>query len=169
MAHENAGDELQERLAELRQRMLGEQMALLERLKQEFGQPLADAVERHYGARARTGYGNKAAALPRRDIDALLKILFEPARPLGIEYVVNEREDGVELCVTKCPWHENVKAAREFAGDAGEFEWGYRMFCCTDPYIVEGFNPDWRFSRTKTLMQGHDCCNHYYHFERGPK
>lgn len=166
MGQRSVDEILKQKMVEAQHRALGEQMELLEKLKQEFGQPLVEAVERHYGMRAKTRYAEKAAGLPERDIDTLIKILFEPAKAAGIEYVVNEREDGVEFCVTRCPWHENVKAVQEFARDADALSWGYRMFCCTDPYITEGFNPDWTFSRTKTLMQGHDCCTHYYHFER---
>ncbi|MFW9789019.1 MAG: L-2-amino-thiazoline-4-carboxylic acid hydrolase, partial [Candidatus Thorarchaeota archaeon] len=35
-------------------------------------------------------------------------------------------------------------------------------FCNEDEHIVAGFNPSIKFSRTKTLMEGHDCCDHCY-------
>ncbi|TFH07921.1 MAG: hypothetical protein E4H14_07485 [Candidatus Thorarchaeota archaeon] len=41
-------------------------------------------------------------------------------------------------------------------------DWGYSLYCVDDEYMVMGFNPKMEFTRSKTLMEGHDCCNHCY-------
>ncbi len=43
---------------------------------------------------------------------------------------------------------------------------GYAAVCHADFALPEGFNPKIRLVRTKTLMKGHDCCNHRYVWER---
>jgi hypothetical protein len=57
--------------------------------------------------------------------------------------------------VTKCIW------ARTFL-DAGLGDVGYAHICHGDYAGVRGFNPALEMVRDKTLMQGHDCCNHRY-------
>jgi hypothetical protein len=42
-------------------------------------------------------------------------------------------------------------------------EIGYMMCCEGDEATAQAFNPEFRFSRSKTLMQGDDCCDHAYH------
>jgi len=44
--------------------------------------------------------------------------------------------------------------------DAAEI--GYATVCHADFALPEGFNPKIKLIRDKTLMQGHDCCNHRY-------
>jgi hypothetical protein len=36
---------------------------------------------------------------------------------------------------------------------------GMKMICMGDYAVVEGFNPEIRFTRPKTLMAGDDCCH----------
>jgi len=36
---------------------------------------------------------------------------------------------------------------------------GEQLSCQRDVYLFQGFNPDIKFSRTKTLMEGGDCCD----------
>ena len=48
------------------------------------------------------------------------------------------------------------------AKEVGATDWGFEFFCKMDPPIIEGFNPNIQFRRTKTLMEGDECCNHYY-------
>lgn len=64
-------------------------------------------------------------------------------------------EDDYQLRCTKCPF---VALAR----DNGMAEVGFQKFCMSDYGIVKGFNERILFTRTKTLMEGHDCCDHRY-------
>jgi hypothetical protein len=70
---------------------------------------------------------------------------------------ITEDTDKVfELEVTECIW---AKVFRD-AGLGGEI--GHAAVCNMDYYWPTAFHPDFKMERTKTLMQGHDCCNHRY-------
>ena len=43
--------------------------------------------------------------------------------------------------------------------EANASDIGYGTLCYWDYGVAEGFSPKIWFTRTKTLMQGHDCCN----------
>jgi len=46
---------------------------------------------------------------------------------------------------------------------------GYVMFCATDFPLAKVFNPRLRLERTRTLMQGDDCCDFHYTWEEDEK
>ena len=69
--------------------------------------------------------------------------------------IVEDSENAFELKVTECIW-----ASTFLEADMGEY--GYAMICWGDYAWAEGFNPKIKMVRDKTLMQGHDCCNHRY-------
>src|SRR4030042_1902445 len=46
--------------------------------------------------------------------------------------------------------------------DMDSADLGYVMFCATDFPLAKVFNPRMRVERTKTLMQGDDCCDFHY-------
>ncbi|MFW9794828.1 MAG: L-2-amino-thiazoline-4-carboxylic acid hydrolase, partial [Candidatus Thorarchaeota archaeon] len=71
------------------------------------------------------------------------------------EYTIEKIPDGIQVYVTRCPM---VNAFRSI----GRADLGVQFFCNEDDHIVEGFNPCIRFTRTKTLMEGDECCNHRY-------
>jgi hypothetical protein len=76
---------------------------------------------------------------------------------LDFEYV--ELTDKVcELKVNKCLWAKTFRSKK-----AADF--GYASVCYGDFSGATAFNPKMRMERTKTLMQGHDCCDHRYIWE----
>jgi predicted ArsR family transcriptional regulator len=85
----------------------------------------------------------------------LIRVLWEPTRTRGFEFTVEEHDDGVQIYCTRCALYD---LAREINGT----EWMFHLNCSTDPHIVDGFNSEIQFRRTKTLMQGDDCCDHFY-------
>jgi predicted hydrocarbon binding protein len=76
--------------------------------------------------------------------------LYEGA--LTIE-MVEDSTNAMEVKITECLW------ARTFR-EAGGADIGHARICHPDYTFAEGFNSQVRMIRTKTLMQGHDCCNH---------
>jgi hypothetical protein len=66
---------------------------------------------------------------------------------------VEETAKAAEIKVTECLW---AKTFRE----AGAADIGYAAVCHFA--FAAAFNPKMKMIRTKTLMQGHDCCNHRY-------
>jgi hypothetical protein len=72
--------------------------------------------------------------------------------------VIEDTPRAFEAKVTECLWAKTYREAN--AGDLG-----YILSCYGDFASAEGFNPKMRMIRTKTLMQGDDCCNHRYVIE----
>jgi hypothetical protein len=70
--------------------------------------------------------------------------------------VVEDSETAFELRVTECVW---ASVFRE-AGLDGEI--GHAAVCNMDYHWPTAFNPKFRMERDRTLMQGHDHCNHRY-------
>lgn len=70
--------------------------------------------------------------------------------------IVEDTEKVFELKVTECVW---ASVFRE-AGLEGPV--GHAAVCNMDFYWPVAFNADFKMERSKTLMQGHDCCNHRY-------
>lgn len=66
--------------------------------------------------------------------------------------VIEDSENAVEVRVTEC------LVARTFHA-AGAGDLGSTTVCHPDHGLCRGFNPAIRLERTRTLMQGHDCCD----------
>ena len=70
--------------------------------------------------------------------------------------ITEETEKVFELRVTECVW---AKVFRD-AGLGGRV--GHAAICNMDYYWPPAFNENFKMERDKTLMQGHDHCNHRY-------
>lgn len=81
---------------------------------------------------------------------------FRPEADLFTHEVVEDSEKVFGIKVTECLVAETYQAA----GLGGEI--GHAAVCNMDYYWPPAFNPNFRMERTKTLMQGHDQCNHRY-------
>jgi len=66
-------------------------------------------------------------------------------------------ENKVQFKVKRCTVCEACKKA-------GLTDIGYHVYCMTDPAVIRGINPEIRFERTHTLMQGDDYCDHCYQY-----
>lgn len=72
--------------------------------------------------------------------------------------VVEDTPQAFEVQVTECLW---AKTFREI----GAADIGYLLICHPDYAYCQGFNSKITMSRSKTLMQGDDYCNHYWVWE----
>lgn len=70
--------------------------------------------------------------------------------------IVEDTEKAFQLRVTECLWATTFRSA----GVDGEI--GHAAICNMDYYWPTAFNPNLKMERDKTLMQGHDHCNHRY-------
>ncbi|MGD8698756.1 MAG: L-2-amino-thiazoline-4-carboxylic acid hydrolase [Gemmatimonadales bacterium] len=70
--------------------------------------------------------------------------------------VVEDTEKVFALEVTECVSAEVMRSA----GLGGEL--GHAAVCNMDYFWPPAFNPNFKMERNKTLMQGHDICNHRY-------
>lgn len=99
-----------------------------------------------------------AAALKRRDLEAVLDLVW---KPMGdeIEWRIEERTPGrLAIRVSRCLYAREMRRH-----DAAET--GLAFYCAWDDGFCRGLNPGMAFSRTRTLMRGDDCCDHTYVLE----
>jgi hypothetical protein len=100
-------------------------------------------------ARNRERWREIAEETGRNDPEYLFRLFTNRVH----EYdVVRKDRNVLEVIVTKCVHAENFQ--RSDAADVG-----MRMICMGDYAVVEGFNPEIRFTRPKTLMDGDECCH----------
>ena len=70
--------------------------------------------------------------------------------------IVEDTSKVFELRVTECVWASVYRDA----GLGGPI--GHAAVCNMDYYWPAAFNENFKMVRDKTLMQGHECCNHRY-------
>jgi len=131
---------------------------LLGELTDEYGDAAGEAVKRYLALNLRVDWAEvgEREAHEGSEIDDFIRVLWEPLPAQGFEYTVERDADGTAtFCVTKCPIFE-------LAERLGMHEWLYRLSCYTDYHSAPAFSDRIEFSRTKTLMEGHDCCDHRY-------
>ena len=87
------------------------------------------------------------------------RMFANPKSPMwagNLKYeVVEDIETAFELKVEDC-------ISASIFRDANAANIGYAWVCWADYAWAQGFNPKIKLVRNKTLMQGHDCCNHRY-------
>ena len=85
--------------------------------------------------------------------------LYDRVSGNSTTYHALERSDRIiELRVTQCLYADVFRQAE--AADIG-----YIALCYPDSVLAEAFDVKMKLYRTKTLMQGHDCCDHKYVYE----
>lgn len=94
--------------------------------------------------------------LGKSDFKSYISIFRDPAMLASLTMEVIEDTDTVfEIRVTDCLSAESFLPYK--AGDIG-----YAAVCWGDYSWASDFNPKIKLIRDKTLMQGHDYCNHKY-------
>jgi len=95
------------------------------------------------------------AELPKRDLDTIMEILWNQTGDTA-ELTVEEKSPNLlRLRVTRCLFADEMRKLN--AADIG-----LAFYCAYDYGFCQGLNPAIKFTRTKTLMQGDDCCDHTY-------
>ena len=60
---------------------------------------------------------------------------------------------------TRFDWDVTRCAYAEMYQELGLADLGYELSCGRDFAMIKGFNPRMRLTRTKTIMQGDECCD----------
>ena len=138
----------------------GEFIQLAKALEKEMGQEkLMDFLKRNTEARLFQLGQQQAKQSPDQTFATYVKTFKGPGYDKTLTMEIVEDSDKVfELKVSECLW-----AAVFLQAKAGEI--GYAAVCFGDYALAQGFNPKIRLVRDKTLMQGHDRCNHRYVWE----
>jgi len=94
--------------------------------------------------------------LGNSDFKSYISIFRDPRMLASLTMEIIEDTDKVfEIKVTDC-----LSAEAFLPHKAGDL--GYASVCWGDYNWATDFNPKIKLIRDKTLMQGHDCCNHRY-------
>jgi hypothetical protein len=129
---------------------------LFKRLVERYGEGVLDVVAQ--AVIDDTAAKLKNADLPRRDLDGVMEILWDQVAD-RLDFTVEERsEKRLALRVTRCFFADEMRRL-------GAAEIGYAFYCTYDDGFCQGLNPAITFTRTRTLMQGNDCCDHTYDLE----
>jgi len=127
-------------------------------MKEHFGEEAYQVCVNAQSEDIRLHWSKVAEEIGGNSIEALIKCVWEPLSSKGYEYTMEKTGTSVQFTCTKCPAYDVAKRL-------GITEQAFFMWCENDIAVVEGFNPNIGFTRTKTLMQGHDCCNHFYYYK----
>ena len=134
----------------------GEFIGLAKALSEELGEDRVIEFLNEYATQKMLAYGKRQAEHSPDDSFATYVEQFRGGYDNLLAMEIVEDTDRVfELKVTECIW------ATTFLG-AGAGKVGHAAVCIGDYAWARGFNPKIEMVRDKTLMQGHDCCNHRY-------
>lgn len=146
-------------LEHLKERHFIEKVHILKALQEQYGDTVVETAMKSLADSVREEWQTIGELHGKNDIDELVHVIWEHfGKSGGFEFQLEHQENGVQITCTKCP-------LADMALTIGEPQWGYRFYCATDPIMVEAFNPNIGLRRTKTLMEGHDCCNHFYYYK----
>ena len=104
---------------------------------------------------------SKAKSEPGRELENFVlffttRLMPRPIYRSALVWEIAENsETAFEIRVSRCLWATTFRAE-----DAGEI--GYASVCYADYAATAAMDPGIKLIRTKTLMQGHDCCNHRF-------
>lgn len=122
---------------------------------------LVEMLSRAYSAAAVERVREQLKRNPNNDLATWTADLRNPT-PLyksTLTYqVVEDTPTVVEARITECLWAKTFREA-----DAGDI--GYACLCHGELAALTTYNPKIKLTFTKTLMQGHDCCNPRYVME----
>lgn len=136
---------------------LEEKNVMYTALRERFGPDADEVIKQAIGARIQRIWAKIAGILGSDTLEDFTKILFDPLPELGWEFTKEKNEKKISYRVTKCP---KVEMAKKLGAEKLMF----LIACETDCFSAKGFNEKIKFSRTKTLMEGYDCCDHTYEF-----
>jgi hypothetical protein len=142
----------QERLSRLQFEMQ-QRAGLFKKLVEELGPGVLDVAKQHIIDSTQAQFEHMD--LPQRDLNAVQALVWDQAGD-DVDYTVEDQTPNrLKMRVTRCIWADEMRKH-----DAADI--GFVFHCCWDYGFCLGLNPAMRFTRTKTLMQGDDCCDHTY-------
>jgi len=133
---------------------------MLKIMAEQFGEVAYQIFVKARGKEIIKHMSERAEELGDNSIEAFIKDQWGPLTAQGYKYKIKKKETGFLMNVTRCPLYNLAKRQ-------GITEQMFFMCCEGDQFAPEGFNPDIGFKRSKTLMQGDDCCNHFYYYKIG--
>jgi predicted ArsR family transcriptional regulator len=145
--------EMQQFYVSMLKREMSQRAVLFERLMARFGNQVLDTVKETTIEQARERL--EKADLQKRDLDTVVEALWDQMGEIA-EFTVEERTpELLRFRVTRCLFADEMRALN--AADIG-----FAFYCSYDYGFCQGLNPEIKFTRSQTLMQGDRCCDHTY-------
>lgn len=136
------------------QRGLAEERArLFKTLIARYGRGILDRVRENTIREAESSL--RESPIPTRNLEAVLDVLWRPSAGLLVYQIEHCTPESLKLRVIECLFATVMR--EQCAADVGE-----AFYCAYDHGFCAGLNPKIRFSRTRTLMDGADHCDHTY-------
>lgn len=128
----------------------------VKQLHDKFGPGVIEIVKNTTIESARKQTEKMSAPKEQRNLKGIKA--FYASFPQGdVTYTwVEDTPERLKANVTRCRWAEEFKKA----GMPGGI--GFALVCSYDYGFCAAFNSDMKFTRTKTIMQGDDHCDHTY-------
>ncbi|MFQ6094813.1 MAG: L-2-amino-thiazoline-4-carboxylic acid hydrolase [Candidatus Bathyarchaeia archaeon] len=124
-------------------------------LEEEFGSEALDVLMEWRDKKTRERWKEIARTSGRSDPEYLFRLFDERVHEFE---VIRKDRRVLEVKVTRCAHADTFK--RFNAADIGQ-----KLICNGDIAVVEGFNPRMKFTRSKLLMAGDDCCHFKFELE----
>jgi len=142
-------------------------VALIREFEARFGkEKIHEILREFYGSQSVESCKSLVENLdkPISGIEDFRKLIKDlDSRPFSEKTMINEHPespDGQTIRITKhCLWADIFK-------ELGAADLGKIMLCDTDYLTAEVFHPHIRLERTKTIMDGDDCCNFVYRIKK---
>ena len=132
--------------------------ALIEGFAKEFGTDKTYALAKEIICKDAFLSGETLAGkYSGNSLNDLLKVVKEVWAKDGTLEIknLNLSENSLKFDVTRCGYAEMYERL-------GIKKLGVLLSCCRDFAFVDGFNPELRIVRTKTIMEGNDICDFCY-------
>ena len=130
---------------------------IIKNLKNEYDGNLVKVVKKNTIEKTMKKFKNMK--IDKRDLSAVKKLLWNNLKE-GFEFkIIKDTSETLEYKVTKCYYAEIAKELK--ASDIG-----FALHCAWDYGFCKGLNPEIELIRTKTLMEGKECCNFKYSFKK---
>lgn len=155
-------EEVEARFLEiLRRKMAGAvslHVATVRAVEESHGPEAVEALRRSQLRRAVERAGESGRASPT-DLRGFCRALEEGCRGSHEWVKLEDGERRQAYRFTRCMWADIYRSLD--AADIGFW------ICEGDGPVAAAINPSIHFERTKTLMQGDDCCDHVYYVDEG--
>ncbi len=149
---------ISDRTWKVRNNQIKDKIRLLRKLRKKFGDEIVSITKGHTMDTVEEQYADMK--VEKRDLSAVKSLLWDglPADQFTVEKIA-DTEEYLEYRVDRCAIADAIRSLNEP-------ELGYAVVCAWDDGFCKGVNPDIKFTRTKTLINGDDCCNHAYELKR---
>ncbi len=148
-------DKIKKRAGDAHFSQLRETAKYLKKLREVYGPGVLEHVKTVTIDTARENMERAPIPKDKRNLEQVKQLMTGIAPYVDYKWV-EDTPERLQARVTRCRWAEEMKQA----GAAGEL--GYALICAGDYGFCAGLNPAMKFTRTKTLMQGDDHCNHLF-------